>query len=64
MRREIGETMKIIRITQSCALRFLEEAHKPGGRAAHLVEAHENMMFKDGTIKGAKARKARNRNER
>lgn len=42
--------MKIIRITQSCALRFLEEAHKPGGRAAHLVEAHENMMFKDGTV--------------
>lgn len=42
--------MKIIRITQSCALRFLEEAHKPGGRAAHLAEAHENMMFKDGTV--------------
>ena len=37
--------MKIIRITKNCALRFLEEAHKPGGRAEHLVEAHENMFF-------------------
>ena len=45
MRREIGDTMKIIRITKNCALRFLEEAHKPGGRAEHLVEAHENMFF-------------------
>lgn len=49
--------MKIIRITQSCALRFLEEAHKPGGRAAHLAEAHENMMFKDGTVNVLGSRK-------
>ena len=42
--------MKIIRITRDCALRILEEAHKPGGRAEHLVEVHENMLFKDGTV--------------
>lgn len=49
--------MKIIRITKNCALRFLEEAHKPGGRAEHLVEAHENMLFKDGAINVLGSRK-------
>ena len=49
--------MKIIRITKNCALQFLEEAHKPGGRAEHLVEAHENMLFKDGAINVLGSRK-------
>ena len=49
--------MKIIRITKNCALQFLEEAHKPGGRAEHLVEAHENMLFKDGAVNVLGSRK-------
>lgn len=50
--------MKIIRITRNCALRFLEEAHRPGGRAEHLDEAHEALLFRDGVINVLGSRKS------
>lgn len=49
--------MKIIRMTRNCALRFLEEAHRPGGLAEHLTEAHEKLLFSEGVINILAARR-------
>lgn len=49
--------MKIIRMTRNCALRFLEEAHRPGGIAEHLAEAHKKLLFRDGVMNILGARK-------
>lgn len=51
--------MKIIRMTRNCALQFLTEAHQPGGRAEHLVEAYENLLFREGVINLLGVRKNR-----